>query len=183
MRIRLDDARFEPFRWSERIDLSGKELAPEAGVEFGPVECSGSLSFSAPEFLLHAHLRYEQTVACDRCLKPVTSEVESDLDLVVSERRRGAQAEAGEHQLGESDLGWVEVTGGQLETGPLVAEQVALNVPMKPLCREECRGICPTCGRDLNEGSCACAESRVDPRWSALAALRDGDGRETKGKT
>lgn len=182
MKIRLDEARFEPLRWTERIDLTDQELGPGEGVEVGPVECTGNLSFSAPDFLLHAHLRYSQSVACDRCLKPVPSEVESDLDLVVSERRRGAQSDSGERELEESDLGWIEVSGGQLETRPLVVEQVALNVPTKLLCREDCRGLCPTCGRDLNEESCACAEARVDPRWSALGALKDGTSQTTKGK-
>jgi uncharacterized protein len=67
------------------------------------------------------------------------------------------------------------------ETYPLVNETVDLEVvareailldlPLAPLCREECAGLCPTCGADLNDGACPCAPQAVDPRWSALGAL------------
>jgi len=59
-----------------------------------------------------------------------------------------------------------------LETDPILIEQLQLNVPMKPLCRADCRGLCPDCGADLNAGACSCAETRADPRWGSLAALK-----------
>jgi uncharacterized protein len=54
----------------------------------------------------------------------------------------------------------------------VLIEQLQLNIPMKPLCRPDCAGLCPTCGADLNQTRCACAKS-VDPRWAGLAVLRD----------
>ena len=63
--------------------------------------------------------------------------------------------------------------GELLATEPLVAEQVQLNLPTHPLCREDCRGLCPRCGANLNDGPCGCAEPPGDPRWAALAGLRD----------
>jgi len=96
-------------------------------------------------------------------------------------QRVGSAREAGEVQLREEDLGVVEVEGEWLETEPLVAEQVLLQRPTHPLCREDCRGLCPRCGQNLNEGDCGCAEREVDPRWAPLAALSekndDRDGR------
>jgi uncharacterized protein len=59
-----------------------------------------------------------------------------------------------------------------LETEPVLIEQLQLNIPMKPLCRPDCAGLCPTCGADLNQGACACAKP-ADPRWDRLAALRE----------
>ena len=50
-------------------------------------------------------------------------------------------------------------------------EAILLDLPLAPLCREECAGLCPTCGADLNDGACPCAPQAVDPRWSALGAL------------
>ncbi len=62
--------------------------------------------------------------------------------------------------------------GETLETDPLLLEQLQLNVPMKPLCRPDCQGLCPTCGADRNEDACSCEERSADPRWAALAALK-----------
>jgi uncharacterized protein len=77
-----------------------------------------------------------------------------------------------ETELSESDLGVLEVQGDSFDSRPLVLEQVALGVPMKPLCREDCRGLCPVCGVDRNESSCDCAAQTTDPRWAGLAALK-----------
>ena len=59
-----------------------------------------------------------------------------------------------------------------LETDPILIEQLQLNVPMKPLCRVDCKGLCPECGAELNAGACPCGETKVDPRWGTLAALK-----------
>jgi uncharacterized protein len=53
-------------------------------------------------------------------------------------------------------------------------EAILLDLPLAPLCREDCAGLCLTCGTDLNEGACDCAPSSADPRWSALSALDFG---------
>lgn len=173
MKIRFDAARFEPFSWQESIAFAPEELAELGLSALGPVECRGSLTYSAPSFLLRGALRYEQTVVCDRCLKPVELAVQGDLDLMLIERPRlRGGTGGGEAELQESDLGVVEVAGDGFETRPLVLEQVALGVPMKPLCRENCRGLCPVCGIDRNVESCDCAALAPDPRWAALASLK-----------
>lgn len=180
MKIRLDSARAEPFRWQESIDLPRAELGEE--VEVSPVEVRGTLTWAAPNFLLQARLAYRQTVPCDRCLAPVVSEVELPVELLV-ERKRSAPGDS-ERELAAEELDAVEVAGDELDSAPLVAEQVQLNLPTHPLCREDCAGLCPTCGRDRNRGRCDCPGSEADPRWAALATLRtkfdgrDGSGRE-----
>jgi uncharacterized protein len=70
-------------------------------------------------------------------------------------------------------MGVLHVAGEVLETEPILLEQLQLNIPMKPLCRPDCAGLCPVCGADLNLGACACPERAGDPRLAALAALRD----------
>jgi uncharacterized protein len=85
----------------------------------------------------------------------------------------GLSQEAGsEHALHEQDLGELYIEEEVLETDPILIEQLQLNVPMKPLCRDDCKGLCSGCGADLNDGVCTCAESRVDARWASLAALK-----------
>jgi uncharacterized protein len=170
LRIRFDAARSEPLSWKESIELSPQELEGLDLLAVGPIDCRGSVSFMDPDFVLHGGLAWEQTVGCDRCLKPVRLETTAELDLVLVERSRPKSAV--EVELAESDLGVLEVQGDSFETRPLVLEQVALGVPMKPLCREDCRGLCPVCGIDRNETSCDCAARNTDPRWAGLAVLK-----------
>ena len=172
MRIRFDAARSEPVSFRESIEVSAQELEGLDLLGVGPVDFRGTVTFSDPDFVLHGGLRYEQTVACNRCLKPVVVPGEAERDLMIVERARPRSAGSDEDELAESDLGVLEVMGDSFETRPLVLEQVALGVPMKPLCREDCRGLCPVCGIDRNEESCDCETRTGDPRWAGLAALR-----------
>ena len=84
----------------------------------------------------------------------------------------GHRHEAGERELDEDDLGVLHLEEEVLDTRPILLEQLQLNIPMKPLCRPDCQGLCPQCGADLNLGACGCGERQVDPRWAALAALK-----------
>ncbi|HYN22371.1 MAG TPA: DUF177 domain-containing protein, partial [Thermoanaerobaculia bacterium] len=72
----------------------------------------------------------------------------------------------------EDELGVRHLEGEVLDSAPILLEQLQLNVPMKPLCRPDCRGLCPLCGADLNAGMCSCEERSEDPRWAGLAALK-----------
>jgi uncharacterized protein len=64
------------------------------------------------------------------------------------------------------------ILGDHLDLEPLAREAVVLSLPLVPLCRPDCAGLCPTCGADRNAGPCACPPPDGDPRWSALDALR-----------
>jgi uncharacterized protein len=172
LRIRFDAARSEPLSFRESIEVSPQELEGLDLLGVGPIEFRGTVTFADPDFVLHGGLRYEQSVACNRCLKPVEVPAEAELDLVLVEKARPRSVGSEEVALSESDLGVVEVLGDSFETRPLVLEQVALGVPMKPLCREDCRGLCPVCGIDRNEESCDCESQTTDPRWAGLAALK-----------
>jgi DUF177 domain-containing protein len=170
MRIWLDQVREEPFNWDETQNVSLESLERPELLSLGPVRWKGQVSFADPGYYLKARLSYEQTLSCDRCLKPIAERSEPEVELmVVVERPRSI---AGEHELKEDELGVLTVEGEILETDPILLEQLQLNVPMKPLCRPDCQGLCPVCGADRNAGGCSCEESTVDPRWAALAALK-----------
>ncbi len=172
MKIRLDSARFEPYRWQETLELDTAVLGLSDGVDLTSVEVAGMLSHVPPDFLLSARLAYRQTAPCDRCLAAVEEAVESEIDLVVVERSPRAAPRPEEERLEQEDLGVLEVVGAVLDTAPLVLEQVQLGLPVHPLCREDCAGLCVSCGKNLNEGPCAC-ERPADPRWAELAAWSD----------
>jgi uncharacterized protein len=175
MWIDLQPVREEPFAWHEAVTVPAGALDREEVAELSPVELEGRLSFVDPGFYLQGRLRYRQTLVCPRCLAQFSEPVESDLELLVRvdpEALPEGEAE-GERQLAEEDLGVLTLAEERLQTDPLILEQLQLNVPMKPICRPDCRGLCPRCGQDRNQGECGCREETADPRWSALAGLRE----------
>lgn len=171
MKIRLDSARFEPFRWQEKVAIPADEL-DQPGVEaVTPVEVDGTLSFADPNFWLELRLGTRAAVLCDRCLKRVEIAITGSLQLVV-QQRAGSRKELPERELNQDELGLLEVAGDWFESAPLVREQILLELPAKPLCRVDCAGLCARCGADRNLEECGCDQAAADPRWEALTALR-----------
>lgn len=171
MIVLLDQVRLEPVRWQETCHLAAEILDRPELVALSPIAWRGSLTFNDPGFLLQGDLAYQQTLTCTRCLKEFEEPANSELRLLVEVG--GVAGAPGERELGEDELEVVTVAGDELDTDPLVLEQVLLNLPMKPLCRPDCKGLCPRCGVDRNVEACGCEVASTDPRWSALADLKD----------
>jgi uncharacterized protein len=108
---------------------------------------------------------------CARCLEPVLHLVSREFDLLY----RPLGADAGHEELSvtdaEAEISYYQGEGLLLEDA--LREQVLLAVPLKTLCREDCKGLCPHCGRNLNHAQCSCAVQLNDPRWSALKEIRE----------
>ena len=107
---------------------------------------------------------------CARCLEQVKQDIERNFELLY----RPLGADAGREELSvtaaEADVGYYQGEGILLED--VLREQILLEVPLKVICREDCKGLCAHCGKNLNEGSCSCAEPIEDPRWAALKEIR-----------
>jgi uncharacterized protein len=193
--ISLDQVRVGPVRWDETLEIPAVSLEAAELLALSPVRCRGTASFVDPGFHLHATLDYVQRLQCDRCLEPFDQQVDLDLHLVLQQagdadaeplspseppgqraRGRGEDASSDDEpsdelgRLEEDELGVVRILGDEVSTEPLVTEQLVLNLPMKPLCRPDCAGLCPTCGADLNAGRCECAPPG-DSRWADLEAF------------
>jgi len=148
----FEDQEFWASRWREfRMDVSpaGALVARLSVVPHGK------------GFLVRGRLEGSVRVPCDRCTAPVEVAIRQDVDRFEQEplpgedtleplfvRRRG-------HIL-------------ELDAGSMLWEEFVLALPVKPLCSEECKGICPHCGKDLNQGSCMCADAALDPRLAVL---------------
>jgi uncharacterized protein len=104
--------------------------------------------------------------ACSRCLKPVDLPVEREFDLTYRPMSTIARNEEIELPPDELDVGFYEGEGIQL--ADIVTEQMILAFPMKVICREDCRGLCPTCGADRNREACQCLELQADSPFAAL---------------
>jgi uncharacterized protein len=170
MRIRLSEIVDEPFRWAETRSIDVASLERDLLVALGPISWAGEVTRTATGHVLVGRLEYEQQLACPRCLKPTAMPVAVDISLLALPH--SSEPMLGEIELEEEDLNVLYVEEGELDTDPILIEQLQLNVPMRKLCRDNCRGLCPTCGVDRNEKNCDCEEETVDSRWEALKDLR-----------
>jgi len=107
---------------------------------------------------------------CARCLESVPQQVAREFELLY----RPLGADAGRDELSvtdaEAEIGYYQGDGVLLED--VLREQVLLALPLKITCRENCKGLCPHCGKNLNQEQCSCAFPVDDPRWSALKEIR-----------
>ena len=115
------------------------------------------------------HLDVRLALECSRCLEPLSYALDQDLDLFFLPHREGEEED--EVELTERDLVVGYYQGDRLDLGEIVREQIFLSVPMKRLCQEGCRGLCPACGANRNRTPCACVIEAADPRLAPLKKL------------
>lgn len=151
------------------VDLA-EPLEVEGGRFSGPVSASLSVRKTDREVIVSGMIRVSLERECGRCLKPFTGTLEVPVDVVydpvdeLSEER---------HELHDDEMDTGFYRDDVIDLRELLQEQVTLSLPMKPLCSEDCRGICPVCGTDLNIATCGCRTDKVDPRLAVLKKLLD----------
>jgi uncharacterized protein len=154
----------------EGIDLELEErLSSETIKILSPVKAVLRLDKKGSEVIVRGVINGEVEQQCGRCLKTFGMDIRSQLDLTY---RPAEELKRDEHH---------ELKGEELETGfygndeldidELLKEQMLLNIPMKPLCSAQCKGLCPKCGTDLNSAQCGCEVSVVDERLAVLKQL------------
>jgi len=109
-------------------------------------------------------------VPCARCVEPVEIPLGADFDLIF--RPVGVDGDAPERSITapETEIGYYQ--GDSLALEDVLREQVLLSLPVRTLCNEDCKGLCPRCGANRNNQPCNCDEGPSDPRWEALGGLR-----------
>ncbi|MCX7971281.1 MAG: DUF177 domain-containing protein [Negativicutes bacterium] len=123
----------------------------------GGVEVTGKLVNGGDEIAMTAEAELTAEYECSRCLEPVR--VELKIPIFESYTRDRIEGRS-----------WFD--GDTVDIGEAVCQTVVLGVPVRALCREECRGLCPGCGVSLNEVPCKCRDETGDERWQALSGFR-----------
>jgi uncharacterized protein len=108
---------------------------------------------------------------CCRCLQPLQWDLEAEIDAYMVPQSESYDDE--EVELQAEDLEFEFFDGEVIEIDRLVAEQLFLAIPVKPLCAEQCKGICPGCGAELNRASCSCEPMFEDSPFAVLKALKE----------
>jgi uncharacterized protein len=153
-----------------------------------PVLLSGEVRKDGDQVHIKGRLTATLECACSRCLEPFAVPVTLDLDLLfLPASAAGGTSRAGKpgatsaadddddeggQPVADDDLGVSFYTDDALDVTGIIREQFYLALPMKPLCRPDCRGLCPECGINRNRETCACRTEWVDPRLEPLKHLR-----------
>jgi len=167
MIIRLDTLKDGSHRqnWSGQID--GVDLLyPDIAAS---VQVRTKISRLRDLITVRGHMWAQLYRPCDRCLQPAKIALEAPLYVVIRQCTVGMAPEEGDD--GEYLL-TVAYEEQEVDLTGHIRDNLIVEVPMVNYCREECKGLCPTCGADLNEGPCSCPEEG-DPRWAALKSSKD----------
>ena len=130
---------------------------------------SGRVRRDGTKVKVAAKVEAKLAVECDRCLKPITLPVNSNvkLDYMTTADYQSQHAV----ELGEEDLNVTVFDGETIDIDALVAEELQLAIPDQALCTVDCKGICSVCGTNKNATDCNCETKEVDPRWAGLKDL------------
>jgi len=185
------------------LSSGGPRPLPAEGVEFGPVRVTGRALWTGETVLVESKAEVEACFTCSRCLEPFTSTVSAEFvqefrpvdesgdpagrpsqsrsrekDATAGLVRGGRGTSAEEPDAGTSGAEELPaLTGEEIDLSGLVWEALALELPMKPVCSDECRGLCPVCGGNLNENDCGCRAEETDPRLLPLKKLLEAQER------
>jgi uncharacterized protein len=179
MLIELKELELHPVDFDEEYAPGVIELGPDLSQR-SPLKASGRAQLveehhgknkKVEDIRLAGRLSTQLEMPCARCLEPVVEAVTRDFDLLYRPQGVDAGREEVSVTAAEAEVSYYQGEGLLLEDA--LREQVLLAAPLKVICREDCKGLCPQCGKNLNAEQCSCAEPVADLRWSPLKDLRN----------
>jgi len=154
----------------EGIDIElSEDIVLESAKTVSPLHAALNIRTIGSEVLVNGVLEGDVELQCSRCLNAFTVRVQSPVNVVYEPSKTINKEERYRLKRDELDIGFYR--NDTLDTDDVLVEQLLLNMPMKPLCSAECKGICPQCGTDLNVTGCTCSFSETDPRLKVLEQL------------
>jgi uncharacterized protein len=170
MDLNLEQAFEEPIDLSHVFEVPPERLSRPELVSLEPVVFRGRLEKADTGFHLGGEIQLAGSVSCARCLKEVPFGKRASVSWVFApQHERSKEADL---ELSPADLDVIWYSDLVVPFDPLIDEQLQLELPMKPLCSETCRGLCPQCGADLNADPEHAHEAEPDQRWAKLRELK-----------
>jgi uncharacterized protein len=178
MLIEIRELEAHPMDFDEELPPESIDLGPD-WRQTGPLKSSGRAQLVEEhhgkrqliqDIRVIGKLKTRIETACARCLEPVLQDISRDFDLLY--RPQGADAGQQETPIttAEAEVSYYQGEGVLLEE--VLREQILLGAPLRAICREDCKGLCPTCGKNLNLEKCGCSQAVEDDRWNALKDIR-----------
>jgi len=155
-----------------------KDAVQEGAVRFdSPLRMEIQVRRVARFVEASGQLRTSVHLSCSRCLGEFSRSLTIPFEATYSEETPAAEGSRkdAEIELTAEAIDLFPFHGREIDLREAVQEAVLLALPIRPLCREDCGGLCPRCGADLNQGACGCTENVVDPRFAALKGLKLDD--------
>lgn len=171
MKIRVEGLSDTPLRLKAREPVTDfpslAELQENGDCRFlGPLQLDFTVAREFDHIRVHGRIETKVRYICSRCLAEYDTALCTEFTIFYTKTVRVPLEE--EIALAEEDLVSVSYEGDTIDFTKEVEEQVLMEIPLKPLCREDCKGLCSTCGADLNAGGCECARSAAGFTFSAL---------------
>lgn len=153
---------------AEGLDVEFRETVTfDAGQS--PVQAQLKIKKIDTQVVVNGNILADAELQCSRCLKVFKSGISFPFEAVFHPLEQLKGEEKHELRIEELDMGFY--SKDELDLVDIIKEQIMLNLPMKPLCNDLCRGICLKCGTDLNTGTCNCAIKETDSRFIELKKL------------
>ncbi len=138
------------------------------GVSFpSPMKVKGEVTNTAGYMRMHLYAELDYVASCARCLSEIKGSFSFELEKTVAPREILSGLD--EDKLDDYAI----IEDGFLDADEQLTEQLEMEFPLRFLCREDCKGLCQRCGRNLNDGECNCAKGEIDPRLAPLQKLLD----------
>jgi uncharacterized protein len=146
--------------------------AEDPDLEFTDARITGRVRLEkhGRDILVRGHLAGHLQLTCSRCLESFAAPATADFDLILAPAPAAALAQ--EEELSRTDLDLDYYAGQVVDLESLLREQIILMVPLKPLCDESCKGLCPHCGANLNRQTCRCQAEAVNSSLASRAKLK-----------
>ena len=175
LRPLLAGDRLLKFDYEISLDASEDTGSYLSDVSFpSPMKVSGEITNTAGYMRMTLTTSVEYVAQCARCLSPVSGEFTLDLEKTVAPKN--LLGDLDEDKLDDFAI----IEDGFLDMDEQLREQLEMEFPMRFLCREDCKGLCPKCGKNLNEGECNCDHTEIDPRMEPLRKLLEQMKNEEK---
>lgn len=135
------------------------------------VEIDIGIQKSGEEYFCQGKVMATINMECCRCLNGFDKEVKNDTDFIICAAKTKAEEENENDVADDEDYVYFSGSDIQADVSDIVRQAIILALDLKPLCAEDCKGLCPQCGINLNEQQCSCKTEKIDPRWEGLKKL------------
>jgi uncharacterized protein len=162
----------------EKVSLKGSfepgdiDFSRDNVRQAAPLNWNATAERAGTEIRINGALKTAVEMMCSRCLESAPQDINESFDLFFRQRDERMFDEDQEIELTEKDTQTAFFSGTQLAIGEILREQILLALPMKALCRVDCKGLCPKCGINLNSGTCSCPAEKFSPHMDTLLELK-----------
>jgi uncharacterized protein len=159
-----------------RVDIESQQydLPSDIGRFVAPIHLDARVRKVKEEITIEGRISATIEMICSRCLKPHNESIDDTFEVVYCPQSEN-EKQMDEIELDETDLNVSYYEGDSISLSKLVRDQLLVLLPVKPLCKSDCAGLCPSCGKDLNDGPCTCSTDTIDPRLAVLGQLLEKD--------